>query len=353
MATKPTEPTIQLSQLSPTSRWILGGFAVVAIVALWYVYKPFLAERHYRDGYNFDSQQRLKYAIEEYQKAVDYAPWETQYQLDLARVYSDYAAQQAQLQDKLYYMNKAEEMSLRMIELDNKSPWYRNRLGTIYMTLATLVPEKNQEYLQKAEACIRAAAEIDSKNPLFQLNLAYYLHQMGRTDEAFEYYQKALVFDDRIAEAHFNLADLYIRKGNYDDALKEYMLTAKNNPTFSRINIAISDLCITLYSQTKNGAYLTQAIPYMENELKNNSADPKMLKNLGSIYTQNAQWANAIRIYDQYMVFHPEDANSVLALYAQAVTKSGQKEVVLAKLHREFEINPNDKVLQQKITSLR
>ncbi len=350
---KVTEPEVSLSKLSPKSKWILGTYCVIAVLLTWQAILPFLAERRYRDGYNFDSEQRYKYAIEEYQKAIGYAPWEAQYQLDLARVYTDFATQQTQLQDKLYYLNKAEEMSLRMIELDNKSPWYRNRLGSIYMTLAGLVPARNQEYLQKAEANIRAAADIDNKNPLFQLNLAYFLHQMGRVDEAFEYYQKAIVFDERIPEAHYNLADLYIRKGNYDAALNEYILTAKSNQDFGRINVAIADLCLMLYSRTQNREYLQKAVPYMENELKKNSADPKLLKNLGSIYTQDQKWGDAARVYDQYMIFHPEDTASVLGLYAQAVANSGQKERIIVKLQRDLEINPLDSLAAQKLKSFR
>ena len=82
-------------KLPATFQLWLGGYVVLAIVLIWQSCLPFFAERHYRDGYNFEVEGRLKYAIEEYEIAIQDAPWETQYMMDLAKVYGDFAAQQA------------------------------------------------------------------------------------------------------------------------------------------------------------------------------------------------------------------------------------------------------------------
>ena len=79
---------------------IFSTYLVFAGVCLYYFIQPFLAERHYRDGYNFHAMKRYKYAIEDLQKACRYAPWETHYKMQLGKTYEKQAEQQKDISTK-------------------------------------------------------------------------------------------------------------------------------------------------------------------------------------------------------------------------------------------------------------
>lgn len=303
---KPLEgPQVSLSKMTGKSWTILGLFAIFFGVALWQAILPYMAEYHYHEGYNYEVSKRLNIAIEEYEASVRYAPWETQYQLDLAKMYTDYAAEQTSLQDKIMYLKKAETVCLHMVDLDPKNPWYKNKLATTYLSLAENQPEKSGFYLDKADFYIRSAAETDHHNPLFQLNLAFFLHRMKKFDEAFMYYKKTIEFDDNLLEAPFNLADIYIKRTDYDSALKCYLTVAQKNPKFPNIGLAISSLAVEMYQHSHNNETLKVAIPSLELILKENSADLQILKQLAYIYSQLQDHKNTRRICEQILTFYP------------------------------------------------
>lgn len=315
------ENQILLSKLTTKDWIVLGAFSCLVLVGVWQAALPYFAERHYRDAYNFEVYQRPKYAIEEYEAAVKLAPWETQYQMDLAKALSEFGMQQPSAAEKLDYLNRAEQISLHMIELDEKNPWYKNRIATIYLMMAEVNPEQGAVYTQKAEEYIRESAKNDKKNPLFLLNLAYFLHRTKRLDEAIMYYNKTLEIDDRLVEANFNLADIYRSQGNMQKTLEQYLQVYKMKPDFPNINTAIASTYMDMFSKTNNITILAKAIPFLEADLKQNSANLDILKNLASIYFQVQDWKNAAKTYEQILLFYP-NLNEFKPLYQTSLARS-------------------------------
>ena len=75
-------------------------------------------------------------------------------------------------------------------------------------------------HLREAEKVYRG---VDGGDALLSFNLAVLLEDLKRESEAMLAYRNALALDPGFADAHFNLARLYERKGNSKDALKHLL----------------------------------------------------------------------------------------------------------------------------------
>jgi tetratricopeptide (TPR) repeat protein len=74
--------------------------------------------------------------------------------------------------------------------------------------------------LREAEKVYR---NVETNDALLSFNLAVLLEDLKRESEAMLAYRNALALDPGFADAHFNLARLYERKGNSKDALRHLL----------------------------------------------------------------------------------------------------------------------------------
>ncbi len=336
---------ISLSRLNGKQWSILGAAVVFCAIGIWQSILPYLAERHYRDGFNFDAGNRFKYAAEELELAVDDAPWETQYIMALGKAYEGLAEQTTDVPTKLEYLNKALNLYFRTIDLDVMNPWQHNRVAAVYMIMADLLPLQRAEYTKKSEDSIRRAAEYDHQNPLFQLNLAYYLHRANRFDEARKYYELVLSMDPNILEAKYNLADIDRREGHLDKTLKGYLEIYAINKDFSNINIAISGTYIQL-------GRVADAVPYMEAEIKRRPDFVDGLKTLVSMYQTLGNYSRVTELYYQMIMLNP-GSKEYYAAFAASAKASGKRAETLAALQQFKVANPNAQVLDELIALLK
>jgi tetratricopeptide (TPR) repeat protein len=77
-----------------------------------------------------------------------------------------------------------------------------------------------QGHLREAEEIYRG---VEVNDALLGFNLAVLLEDLKRESEAMLAYRNALTLDPGFADAHFNLARLYERKGNSKDALRHLL----------------------------------------------------------------------------------------------------------------------------------
>jgi len=343
MATR--EDQVSLSRLSALQWGVLAGALILGGIGIWQSILPYLAERHYRDGFNFDAATRYKYAVEELELAVEYAPWETQYIMALGKAYEGLAEKETDVPTKLGYLNKALQLYFRCIDLDLMNPWQYNRVGAIYLVMSDVIPTQRQEYIQKAETAIRKAAEFDHKNPLFQLNLAYFLHRISRFDDARKYYELVLSMDPNILEAKYNLADLERRNGRIDNTLKQYLEIYAINKDFPNINIAISGSYVQL-------GKVQDAIPYMEEEVKKRPDFVDGVKTLLSLHQNVGNMSRVAELYYQLIMLNP-GSKEFYPGFANAVRSSGKRVETLAELERFKAQNPNAQILDELIALIR
>lgn len=76
--------------------------------------------------------------------------------------------------------------------------------------------------LEEAEALYREALRTDARHPIALFNLGVVLEDRGDDDSAIECYKLAIDADPEIAEAHYNIARLYVRCSAETDAIRHY-----------------------------------------------------------------------------------------------------------------------------------
>ena len=105
------------------------------------------------------------------------------------------------------------------------------------------------------------AMEFQPNNPLVDVNVGIILKNAGRTEQAVEFFKRALVVKPDLFEAHFNLAKVYDEAGQTEDAIAEYRRTielthvlpeAHNNLGLLLANSGSIDEAIEQYERTCN-----------------------------------------------------------------------------------------------------
>ncbi|MFT5170360.1 MAG: tetratricopeptide (TPR) repeat protein [Candidatus Marinamargulisbacteria bacterium] len=318
---------------------------IIAGILLYHFSLPFLAERHFRDGYNLSQMGRYKYAIEELEAAVALSPWETHYMVQLGKSYEKFSEKQPTTKGKIDYLLRAERLYQRMLILDSQNPWYINRIAIVYNSLIPLTPDKKDALTAGAEVYSRRAAEADLNNPLFQLNLAYFLHRHGKMDESEPYYKRVIEIDDRMLEARYNLADIYNKQKLPEKRLEQYLAIHEANPTFPKIRLAIA----STYLQLKDKK---SPIPYLEKEVEINPNGLDPLKTLVTLYHQNKDWNKAVPLYKRILTLYPKEAK-FHPYYIQALVNTRQIPLAISELQARIKSNPEDAVASKQLKKLK
>ena len=241
-------------------------------------------------------------------------------------------------------LSKSEKNYLLTIKLDDNNPWYRNRLATIYQKLAIEYPGKQNYYLNLAENEIKTAALLDTNNPLFQLNLAYFLHQQGQTEIAKPYYKRVIDIDKSLLEAPYNLADIYRQSNDIDNALYYYEMVNTINPNFGNTDLALANLYIL---QEKYAI----AEPYAEKAIKKFPDEPDLIRNLAAIHHRNGDWEKVIDLYPRLLKLRPNE-REFHQYYIQALVNKNDLKNAISKLEIYLKKHPNDPIAIDQLKTL-
>lgn len=229
----------------------LYAIPMLAFLTLFFLVRstfPFLAERHYREGFNAHSMaqeggrtDRFKVAEDEMLQATRYAPWETHYLVKLGKIYEDWYYRSQDDQEKRYLLDKAMSVYKKCVKYEPANPWYENRLATMYTLLNAYAgsDDEKRKNLEKAEVLIVQAAADDHNNPLFQVNAGYFKQRVGKFDEALGYYQRAIAIDESLLDAWFNIGDVYVREKQFDKASEVYQTLVRKDPNYNNLHLNI------------------------------------------------------------------------------------------------------------------
>ncbi|MGE4170068.1 MAG: tetratricopeptide repeat protein [Candidatus Margulisiibacteriota bacterium] len=339
------DPKIELKNLKTGSWILLFVYLTISMIAAWQFVLPYLAERHYREGFNLSAMARYAYAKDELEEAVQDAPWESLYQMEWGKNLELLAGETQNPTEKVQLLLKAESIYSRMIQLDDQNPWYRNRLATVYFSLSEMIPAKRTEYLSLSEQCTKKAAEVDAKNPLFQLNYAYFLHRLARFDEAEAYYRTVIRMDTRICEAHFNLADILKRRGDTAGMIQEYETIYEINPDFNGIRLALG----SIYMQNKD---YDKAIPLFQEELVQNPSNIQVWDALIGLYQHQNAWTAALPFLEAQNKANPANVKAMGA-YAQALLATQQPYKAYTVMEGYLRFDPYNQAVIEQINRLK
>jgi tetratricopeptide (TPR) repeat protein len=131
------------------------------------------------------------------------------------------------VQEQFLAAVQAEEAGekLRAITLYNEILKLDPSYAAAYINLGTILFHQRNFFL--AEELYRRATEVDSGYVLAFFDLGNVLDELQRPDESIAAYRQAVVLSPRYADAHYNLALAYERKGERRQALRHWQAYIK------------------------------------------------------------------------------------------------------------------------------
>lgn len=336
---------IYLSKITLGHWFVLIVFWVVCCIGIWQGVMPFIAERHYRDGYHYEALNQMRFALDEYEAAVKAAPWETQYMMDLGKC-RERLTEQAQAPETKYQLYQViKNLYEHMIKLDAQNPWYKNRLASIALELEKAAPDPNekQRYALLAKEMVFAAANNDHRNPLFALNLAYYLHRNNQKDAAIKEYLRVIEMDPGMLDARYNLASIYRERKQLDLAMAQYEAIYQINPDFQNIDLALSGMYILNNQAIKS-------IPYLESFVSRNPNHMEALRNLAVLHYQNKSYQKSAMYYKQLLHVKQGEVDNFFPFYIQSLVYANEFEEAKSELERYLEKHVNDNIARNQLS---
>src|SRR5208283_1370777 len=124
-------------------------------------------------------------------------------------------------------------------------------------------------------------------------NLGNALLQKGNVDEAIVHYQKALQIKPDFAKAHYNLGNALLQKGNVDEAIVHYQKALQIKPDYvaAQNNLAWV-LAIAPQASLRNGSQAVQ-LAQRANQLTGNG-NPVVLRTLAAAYAEAGRFPEAV-----------------------------------------------------------
>ncbi|MDD5455988.1 MAG: tetratricopeptide repeat protein [Candidatus Margulisbacteria bacterium] len=332
---------------------ILTVLLFLGCVGLWQSLLPWLAEYNYRAGFVANTYRKFPESIGYLDKAFKYAPWETYYLITQVKNYEEMSRIVDPLPEKVAWLNKAKSMYNYMLRINPTNPWYYNGLASIDLALFNLsqTVEERKKFFEEAGEAYKKAANIDTKNPLFQMSLAYYYHRSGKIDEAYKLYQKCVKLDDWFVEAYYNMAEIDLMRNNVESAIRNFEgMAAADRANYDAENKRYGEWVkggnFNNYRAKLAEIYLSQknfpkAIEFFKWAAEARPDDPKIWRGLGVSYHQAGQLEMAIYAYKQAITFDPE-LNDIYKYLGYLYYNVGLFNSSIENLRKYLSVNPGD-----------
>ncbi len=191
----------------------------------------------------------------------------------------------------------------------------------------------NDKYLNKAEADMATALQIDSLNPLYHFTIARIQYAMNKTIGAAEHYEKAIAIKPDYQDAKLKLADLYF-------VVKEHQKSVQllNNALIA--NKGNSYIYHMLGMNYKETGDTPRAIYHFQTAVENDPADYE-----STLYIANLYAAQGKKIaFEYYNAALRLRTKSTDALFARAVfaQKCKMYKQALMDYRRVIDIEPGN-----------
>lgn len=198
-------------------------------------------------------------------------------------------------------MAGAERLLQQILLINNKVPEVYQMLGTIYY---------DQSKFTKAIQTFKRALEIDPTYTDASVGLSIIYNDLGKYDEGksvFEEAQRSLAekktkgdpyIEDRIAQKHVELGDLYFQYHRYDDALEQFYKALNLSTRKPDIQMKIVEVYLKKDQGGKAAKELRKIIDYFPSYV------PAKIK-LGVVYYNSNKVVEAIHEWERILMRDP------------------------------------------------
>lgn len=219
---------------------------------------------------------------------------------------------------------EAEVAQQKAIQLDSTFVAAYIRLGAVYC-------DRLRRYVE-AETVFNKAIQLDSNATHAYCNLGVVYANVGRYAEAEAAYKKAIQLDSSFVNAHINLAYMFSHQNQIDQAFEQ--LEKALTSGFNRFDILLKDrLFATLREQKDRWETLLQ------NALVPDTSDAKGWLNLGNMYIQNSQYADAEPVLEKAIALNASVAPAYYLL-GKAYFKTARLEDARREFLKTIELSP-------------
>ena len=163
-----------------------------------------------------------------------------------------------------------------------------------------------------SETLFRHALEVTESGYLPHLNLGVALVKKGQTDEAFKQYQEAIRLNPDDPNAHNNLGNALVKKGQIDEAITQIQEALRLKPDYAEAHN-------TLGAALHKMGQIDEAISQLQEALRLKPDYAEAHNNLGTALGEKGQIDEAISQYQEAIRLKPDYAlahnNLGIALY--------------------------------------
>jgi tetratricopeptide (TPR) repeat protein len=273
-------------------RYGLSGLIICIGIFLFYLaHFPYKADICFREGERAINENNLDKALEMYEQAVKFNPWERHYYGELTFTYYKKAA------------------SIPMEDRDKKREWIQKAFNR---TKDAFVLNPNDGYFYNIMGAIYALSyDVDERDEDKQ--------------KAFESYKRALEYNIVFAEPHNNMAALYSKLNQYQNAIKEYKNVLRIIPDDFQCMATIGDIYFKMGQMDKSIKWQQQAL----------DVNPKLSRahhRLGEIYFSQGAYASSAICFKRIIEAEPDNVSVHIDLGA-ALLRGG----MIKEAKEEFE----------------
>ena len=237
------------------------------------------------------------------------------------------------------YLEQAQEF-FRLAEKDDPSgaePLYG--LGSVY-----LEQKESKEARVCFERAVKATADYPATLPNAWNNLGILSAREGKTDEAIEYFQKALAINPEHAVALQNLGNAYRQGKNWDAARKTLHHALAVNPDDADANYGLG----MVYAQLNDTVH---AYEFLQKALAVRPMYPEALNNLGILYLRTGRPEEAKKSFAESIRVAPEFDQAYLNL-ARVYAIEGDNARARATLEQLLKVHPEQSQAKKELETL-
>ena len=166
----------------------------------------------------------------------------------------------------------------------------------LYTAEANIMLDQNDE----AIAAYKAALEYDEKNTKLLITLGNVLQKSGKTEDALEFYERAVSYGDD--EALLYVGAAYIETECYEEAESVLLRYAEKDPLDAGTNYYLSKCSYELGNTEAAVIYAENAI-----QLGDTAYNDMLLYHLAVLYEDMNQWDKALQYMGAYVNMYPDD----------------------------------------------
>ena len=175
-----------------------------------------------------------------------------------------------------------------------------------------------------------------SLGPHLQVALGVAYAENGDSDRAIETLRSVIKSHPDLAEAHFNLAALYAKKGpslGYSEAIAEYKKTLRVDPNYDDARLFLGKVLANLGN-------FSDAITYLEEYVRHRPGDPEGYHLLGSTYRDSNQLSKAESMLERAEKLNPNNYDIRYEL-GMVLAQTGKTDEAITQLDAAKRLNPN------------